>query len=58
MYETGTPGDLAAKLTLLIESPELRRPLGTAARRAVEERYTLRSTLDALLQAVATTIRD
>jgi glycosyltransferase involved in cell wall biosynthesis len=58
LYEAGNPGDLAAKLTLLLESPELRRSLGAGARRAVEERYTLRSTLAALLQAVATTIRD
>jgi glycosyltransferase involved in cell wall biosynthesis len=58
LYETGDPRDLASKLTRLIESPQLRRSLGAEARRAVEERYTLRSTIDALLKAVATTIRD
>ncbi len=58
LYETGNPADLASKLALLIDSPGLRKSLGAQARRAVEERYTLRSTLDALLKAVATTIPD
>jgi glycosyltransferase involved in cell wall biosynthesis len=56
LYKPGDAGDLAEKLTRLIESPLLRASLGEEARRAVEERYTLRGTIKALLRAVEHTI--
>jgi glycosyltransferase involved in cell wall biosynthesis len=52
LYKPGDAGDLADKLTRLIEAPQLRAALGAEARRAVEERYTLRGTIAALLRAV------
>jgi glycosyltransferase involved in cell wall biosynthesis len=56
LYKPGDPSDLAEKLTRVIESPPLRAALGEQARRAVEERYTLRGTITALLRAVDHTI--
>jgi glycosyltransferase involved in cell wall biosynthesis len=52
LYKPRDPVDLAAKLTRLIESAPLRASLGGQARLAVEERYTLRDTISALLRAL------
>ena len=46
------PGDWTQKLTRLIAEPALRRALGEAGRRTVDERYSLRATAPTLVEAV------
>lgn len=45
-----TPDEWIAKLSALIESPELRQRLGTAARTTVEERYSVNALRESYLQ--------
>ena len=50
LYEVGDSKDLAAKLTRYLQDPALRRQHGTAARKFVEERHSMKDTVKELLR--------
>ena len=49
LYRRGSVEDLAAKLLELLESPSLRKSMGSAAQRAVHEKYDLNGTIRDLI---------
>jgi glycosyltransferase involved in cell wall biosynthesis len=50
LYEAGSPRDLAGRMELLWNNPDLRRRMGEAARACVEERYDRSRALASLIQ--------
>lgn len=50
LYDTGVPSDLAGKLSLCLQRPELRQKLSRAARQYVENNHDMKQTIARLMQ--------
>ena len=50
LFEMGNPNDLAQKMRMLSSNPTLRRSMGQAARKKLEQEYSLQDHCESLVQ--------